>query len=549
MHENELQRELGRNLVDEVNKGRMTRRELLVRGTVLGLSMTTIGSLLAACGGSTSGSTSSATASAGVAPKAGGTLRVTMVPPTGALDPVVMYDAGAIATVQQVGEYLAWVENDLSLRPVLAESWTPNADATTWTFKLRRNVQFSNGQPMTADDVVATFKRLADPKSGSSALSSFKGILSSGGISKVDDTTVQFALDRAFVDFPYLVSSTNYNCIILPKNYNGDFQKSPVGTGPFILDSYTLKQKAVFKKNPNYWQQGLPYLDGVVFTYADEQAQALAMQSGSQDVQLSTPFQGSQQLLADPKLKIVSTPSTQMREVQMRVDKAPFDNKGLRQAIAYCLDRKAILQGLFGGKGLVGNDNVFCSLYPIGVSITQREQDYAKAKQLLAAAGLSSGVKVTLIAEEYLEVPQYAQIIQQQCKPAGIDITIVSQTQTQYYGKDTSAPWLTAPFAITDWAARAIPSQLFLPMLTSDGVWNNSHWKNPQFDQLAKQYDATLDEAKRREIGTQMATIETDETPSIIAYWIEVLRAVGKNVNGIKADGAEFLDLTRTFLT
>ena len=159
MHENDLQRELGQNLVEEVNKGRMTRRELLVRGTVIGLSMSTIGSLLAACGGSTTAS-SSASASASVAPKTGGTMRVAMVPPTGALDPVVMYDAGAIATVQQVCEYLAWAENDLSLRPVLAESWTPDAAAKTWTFKLRQNVTFNNGQAMTADDVVATFQRL-----------------------------------------------------------------------------------------------------------------------------------------------------------------------------------------------------------------------------------------------------------------------------------------------------------------------------------------------------------------------------------------------------
>ncbi len=338
MHENELQRELGQDLVEQVQKGRMTRRELLVRGTVLGLSMTTIGSLLAACGGS-SGSTATASASAGAAPKMGGTMRVALVPPTGAVDPIVMYDAGAIATVQQVCEYLAWVENDLSLRPVLAESWTPDATAKTWTFKLRQNVMFNNGQPMTADDVVATFKRLADPKSGSSALSSFQGILSSGGISAVDANTVQFALDRAFVDFPYLVSSTNYNCVILPQNYDGNFEKNPVGTGPFTMTAYTAKQSATFKKNPSYWQQGLPYLDGAVFTYADDQAQTLQLQAGSQDMQLSTPFQGSQSLIADPNIKMVSTPSTQMREVQMRVDKAPFDNKSVRQAIAYCLDR------------------------------------------------------------------------------------------------------------------------------------------------------------------------------------------------------------------
>ena len=114
---------------------------------------------------------------------------------------------------------------------------------------------------------------------------------------------------------------------MLPKDYAGDFEKNPVGTGPFTLTAYTTKQSAQFAKNPTYWQSGLPYLDGVTVSYAEEQAQTLQLQSGSQDMQLSTPFQGSQGLLGDPNVKIVSTPSTQMREVQMRVDKAPFTDK------------------------------------------------------------------------------------------------------------------------------------------------------------------------------------------------------------------------------
>lgn len=85
-------------------------------------------------------------------------------------------------------------------------------------------------------------------------------------------------------------------------------------------------------------------------------------------------------------------------------------------------------------------------------------------------------------------------------------------------------------------------------MLTSDGVWNNTGWKNAQFDQLATKYDATLDEASRKDIGTQMATLETDETPCILAYWIEVMRATSTKVNGVEANGAEFLDLTHAFL-
>jgi len=549
MADSSFQREYGHHLVEEVLNGRLTRRELIVRASVMGLSATAIGSLLAACGSSGTTATTSPSASA-VPAKTGGTLRVTLVPPAAALDPVTMYDAGAIATVQQVCEYLAWVENDLTLRPVLATSWSSDSTGKVWTFKLRPGVTFNDGSPFTADDVVATFERLVNPKSGSSALSNFAGILSPGGTVKVDDTTVEFHLDRAFVDFPYLVASTNYNAVILPKNYSGNFQKNPVGTGPFMMTSYTPKQGATFKKNPTYWQKGLPYLDGVQFQFSPEdQAQILALQGGSVDMMLSTPYQGSQALFSNSNITILSTPSTQFREVAMRVDKAPFTDKRVRQAIAYCLDRPALLKALFNGKGELGNDEIFAPLFPNAPVLPQRAQDYAKAKALLAAAGHASGLTITMTVEEYLEVPQYATLFQAMCKGGGINAKISLQSQAQYYGSGTNQPWLQVPMGFTDWAARAIPSQFFLPMLTSKGVWNSSHWKNPEFDKLALQYDATLDVATRKQIATRMATIEQDETPCIIAYWIDALRATTTKVHGVEANGSEFLDLTRAFLT
>ena len=541
--------EYAQHLVEEVRNGRMTRRQLLVRASVIGLSATTIGRLLAACGGTSSSSASPSTSATGAA-KAGGTMRVSLVPPTAALDPITMYDAGAIATVQQVCEYLAWVENDLSLRPVLAESWSSDPAGKVWTFKLRAGVTFSNGKAFGADDVVATFKTLTNPKSASAALSNFSGILGPTGIEKVDAQTVRFNLDRAFVDFPYLVASTNYNAVILPAGYVGDFQKSPIGTGPFTLAGYTANQGATFKKNPTYWQKGLPHLDGVSFVFASAvQGQVLALQGGSVDMMLSTPFQGAQALLSDPNIQILSARSTQFREVAMRVDKAPFTDARVRQAFTYCLDRPAIVQALFQGKGDLGNDEIFAPIFPGAPTLPQRAQYYAKAKSLLAAAGHSGGLTVTLTVEEYLEVPQYGTLFQQMCKPGGITIKQNLQTQTQYYGSGSTQPWLEVPMGITDWAARAVPSQFYLPMLTSKGVWNSAHWKDAAFDKLALQYDATLDQASRAKTATQMAMIMQDQTPVIIAYWINSLRATTKKVGGVEANGSEFLDLTKATLS
>jgi peptide/nickel transport system substrate-binding protein len=550
MTENNLQRDLGDNLFEALRKNQLTRREFLVRASVLGLSATFAGSVLAACGGGTSASTSP---SAVASPKKGGTMRVAMVAPTAALDPVTMWDAGAIATVQQVCEYLAWVENDLTLRPVLAESWTPNDAADTWTFKVRSGVTFSSGQPLTADDVVATFKRLSDPKGGSAALSNFKDVLVPAGIRAVDAQTVEFGLEQAFVDFPYLVSSANYNAVVLPADYKGDFEKNAIGTGPFVLKSYAQKQGASFTRNPSYWQSGLPHLDGVELKYSvDLQAQSLQLQGGAVDMMLASPTQGSQALAVDPNIRIDIQNSPRIVTVAMRVDKTPFTEKGVRQAIAYSLDRPTILKAIFNGHGLPGADNFFCPLYPTSPQGIVREQDYAKAKQLLSDAGYANGVKITLVVEEYLEEPQLAQVMKQQCKPAGIDMTIQPMPQSRYYGGGSNGqapPWLSVPMGVTGWAARPIAAQYFIPTMYSNGVWNSAHFKNAEFDSLGAKFTSTLDETSRKQIASDMVTLSMDETPYIIPYFSPAERAMKKTVGNVTASGTDYLDLTTAYLS
>jgi peptide/nickel transport system substrate-binding protein len=552
MSDDGLSKEYGQHLVEEVLKGRMTRRQLIVRASVFGLSASAIGSLLASCGTSSSSSSASPAAAVGT-PKPGGTVTVGAAVPLTALDPITMYDTGGIVTVDAICEYLAWVENDLTLRPVLAESWSPDATAKVWTFKLRQGVTFHDGSPFTADDVVATFERLLNPKSGSSALSALKGILSPGGTVKVDDHTVAFHLDVPFADFPYLVSSGNYNSVILPKNYSGNFIKTPYGTGPFMLTKYVSQQSATLKKNPNYWQKGLPYLDGVIFKYSnDQQGQVLALQAGTIDIQAQTVYAGSQALFSDPNLDVLVFPSTGFRELAMRVDKPPFTDKRVRQAIAYSIDRPGLLKALFNGKGQLGNDEMFAPLYPLQPSPEppQRAQDYAKAKALLAQAGHPNGIDITVTTEQYLEVPQYATLLQAMCKPAGINVKIQLMSYNNWYsGPNGSTPWLDAPMGFTDWAPRAVPEQFMLPMLTSNGIWNSSHWKNPEFDKLVAQYDASLDETVRRQIAGKIAALQQDETPVIVAYWIAQLRAISKKVHNVGGNGSIYLDLTRTYIS
>ncbi len=360
-----------------------------------------------------------------------------------------------------------------------------------------------------------------------------------------------FNLDVAFADFPYLVSSGSYNTVILPRNFAGDFVKQPVGTGPFVLTGYVAGQSATLKKNPTYWQGGLPHLDGVVFLYGSDRSQVASLQAGTIDVQAQTVYSGSEALFHDANIDVLAFPSTGFRELAMRVDQAPFDDKRVRQAVALCVDRPALIKGLIGGQGQVGNDHMFAPSYPASPATpAQRRQNIAQAKALLTAAGHPSGIAVTCTAEQYLEVPQYATLLQQMCKPAGItiDVNLVSYSGW-YSGPNGSQPWLEAPMGFTDWAPRAVPEQFMLPMLTSTGIWNSSHWQNPRFDALVSKYDATIDLLARKSIAAQIAALQQEETPVIVAYWLAQLRAVRKRVHNVGGNGSIYLDLTRTSIS
>ena len=162
---------------------------------------------------------------------------------------------------------------------------------------------------------------------------------------------------------------------------------------------------------------------------------------------------------------------------------------------------------------------------------------------------MPNGVNMNLTVEEYEEIPQYAQLLQQMAAKAGIKLNLKQVTVTYYYGSGKNQPWLEVPMGITDWTFRGVPSQYFLPAFTSNGVWNSAHFKNSDFDTAAKNYDSAIDEAKRRTYAEQAASILTDETPAIISYWISVNRAMKKNVQGLTSDPAEFLDLTTTYLS
>src|SRR6516162_3637923 len=179
------------HVIDEFVAGRLSRRDFVRRGSAMGLSMSVIGGILAACG--SSGSTTPSSTSSPAA-KAGGTIKAGIITPVGAINPITINDQGGLELIGNVGEFLVFTDHAGIYHPWLATSWSANANASVWTFKIRQGVKFNDGTPMTVDDVVYSVKSFADPKSAGNALSVFGSTLSPDGVQKVDDTTVAFHL-------------------------------------------------------------------------------------------------------------------------------------------------------------------------------------------------------------------------------------------------------------------------------------------------------------------------------------------------------------------
>ncbi len=535
------QGEIANHIIDEFAAGRLSRRDFIRRGTVVGISVPLLGSILAACGSSGKSSSPSA-GSSSASGQAGAVIKAGIVTPTAAINPVTVADQGGLDMLGQTGEYLCLSTQTLTLKPVLATSWSPNSTADVWTFKIRQGVKFHNGQALTAADVVYTYQLQTNPAGKSNALSAFGGVLAPSGVKMIDDFTVQFHLLAPNGNFPYLTSSDNYNMIILPKGYDpAKWESTFIGTGPFKFGSYTPKSGATFTRNEAYWgTKALP--SQTQFTFYDTQnPMVLALTGGTIDVVGQFAVSGAEELLTG-SYNIIKLKSSAHRQLSMRNDQAPFTDPRVRQAIALTLNRPQIVQALFKGYADVGNESPFAPVFPsTNTTVAQRAQNISQAKSLLSAAGHGSGFSTQLVTENFVEIPQYAQIVAESAKAIGVNISLKVESSTQYYGKATfgNSDWLDATMSLVDYGHRGVPNVFLTSPLetynakTGTGTWNAAHFANAQYDKLVAQYIASSDLGTQKTLAGQIETLLLAQTPIIFGYFYNYLTATAQGVTGV----------------
>jgi peptide/nickel transport system substrate-binding protein len=548
------------HLAEEYRSGRVGRRTFIRWAATLGLSAPAISAILAACtpaspatptgapAGSAGNSATPAPAAAVAAtstgqPRRGGTMRVTGSPAV-EINPHKLTSNGGIITVFPCLNFLARVSPDGVPQPELATSWTPSADTRMWTFKLRQGVKFHDGSDFKADDVVATYRRLADKTTGSTAASALT-FLPPDGIEKVDDQTVIFHLSRAQADFPYYTYI--YQAGILPATWSGDWASSPIGTGPFKMTSYTAGQGSSYVRNENYWENGLPYLDGIeIKIWQDPSGELTALQSGASDLMALTPYDALDDIRKNPNLQVTSSRSASYDAMHMRVDTAPFDNVKVRQALALALNRQDVLVTVLGPDGgELANDQPVAPILRDHVDVGMKTQDLATARRLLAEAGHPNGFEFDLPTHSGAEwLKNFALTLQQAFAPIGVKANLVVETSQVYYNH-----WTTVTTGVTEWASRSTASEILNAAYRTGVNWNSAHWSNPTFDKALDELDATVDPARRKELMQTMEKALSDEIPALITYHRGSPRGFSKRVQGMPNDPNRYLDLRPVWLS
>jgi peptide/nickel transport system substrate-binding protein len=469
-------------------------------------------------------------------PRRGGTLRTGWVGGGTAetLNPFLGVTPIDEARIQNLYDPLVLTNADLTRSPGLALEWNHNKDATVYEVKLRPGVTFHNGKTFGAEDVIWSIQQMAGKTSA--ALPFVSGI-KLGGLKAINKLTVRIPLKAPDADLAG--NFTYYNTWIVPKGQTAKDYKKPVGSGPFMAQSFTPGRQSTYVKNPNYWVSGKPYVDSLkIVSIDDNTARLNALLSNQIDAMAQLPTQQAKAHAATGDITVLTAPSPQAMMFYMDTTKAPFNDPRVTLAIKLIADRQALVDSAISGYGKVGNDIFGAGLPFYDKSLPQRAQDIDKAKSLLKAAG-QENLKVQLFTSPIFPgFVEAATLLAQQAKKAGVTMNLKQVPPNSYY--NPSLLYLKMPFAETQWPISSLKF-FFLQALASNAPYNETHWKSKEWNDLLFKAIGEPNKAKAQALWNQVQKIQYDKGGYLNwtnADWVDGL---SKKVQGLKPSAAGVL--------
>ena len=405
----------------------------------------------------------------------------------------------------------------------LATDWSANADATEWTFNLRKGVKFHDGSDFDAEDVKYSLMRVKDPEIGSPAKKSMSSVTD---IEVVDAHTVKMKLNTSFADFPLLL--TDYRLRMIPNGSGDTIGKTGIGTGPFKVEKFDAEGTTILKANADYWE-GAPGISEVhVIAIPDGQARVQALLTGQIDMNRYVPFNQKKIFDGNSKFNVSVIPTGNWRGMVMRTDTAPFDNAKVRKAVRIAVDRQELVDLVMGGAATVSCDT------PVAPSDQYRmkkscPQQTATAKKLLKEAGYPDGIEMTIhVSTKEPTWPTIAEVLQQQLAKANIKVDI-QMTPSKSYWNET---WMKKAVAMTRWNERPADSALH-EIYHSGAKWNESYFKNPAFDQNLADARGELNFKKRKAAYINAQKTLFEEAGTLIPYHVSKLVVTSSKVKNL----------------
>jgi peptide/nickel transport system substrate-binding protein len=432
----------------QLQTGKVSRRAFVRRMALLGVSFPTISWLLAACGVTQSGSPGpGASASGGGGPRPGGTLTINYLDEIPALEPHTSPATASVRFFQLI--YTTLLRFDENLEPVadLAETWDVSEDGLTYTFMLRPDLKFSNGDPLTSEDVKFSFDRILDPDVPAIGASFYSEVDS---VEAVDPTTVVFHMKNPAAAIPVYLAGTESVIISKKIAEAGDLTKieNAIGSGPFKVDEWVPDSHMTLSRNDNFYEEGKPYIDAIrVNIVPNEDAVLAAFASNATDFAVSLDGRFGKQAQSAGGLNVLSTEALAYYLFFNQTAVEPINNPKVRDALNYALDREGIIAAASLGEGSPSG--------PIPPANTrwakptsswpQYTRDLDKARQLLSDANMPDGFSFKMLTQtsDPVNAPTIAETVQAQWAEIGVTVDIELMEFSAWVQH-----WLDATFTI-----------------------------------------------------------------------------------------------------
>ncbi len=500
-----------KGLVEKAVRGGHSRRDVLKLMAVTGVSLAAAQNLLATGGQAMA-----------MTPKKGGFVRMAsnLHGPDDQLDPPLFTSTIDYTRGRAVYNSLVQHNDDLTTRGDLAESVEPNADASEWTLKLRKGVEFHDGTPFTADDVIYSMNR----HMGEDSTSVVKSVLASiEEWKKVGSHEVKCVLNTPNADLPTLLGL--FQTKIVKNGTTGD----GIGTGPYKMDAFEPGVKSVHSRNENYFREGA-WLDGMEITaITDPVARVNALIAG--DVQLATVIdpKAFRQVEEADGVTLLSTPASLQVGICILKNSEPGMNDDFVKGMQYIQDRERIVKRILKGKGQLGNDTPispahgpdFCSEMP------QREFDPDKAKHHFEKSGYNTAE--LYVAPVMAGIEDVCLLAQANCAKIGFDLKLKKVPTDGYWG----AIWMNEPLNVVTWNMRPTAQSQMAIQFGPGAAWNDTYWNNDRMGELINAVLSVTDPVKRHEMMCEMQMLIHNGSGMVIPAFSNINDGIANNVMGM----------------